>query len=244
MRDITPEFSFIEDHKTQLKDIEKRMYREKMNALKELVEKLYKENSDCGMHHNQNVVQIISPHYEIQESADISEQLKLVSKMFSVPIEQLDKTVKRFLAEAKPDKKKKVNNLIKESEDLFEVWKKSQKDKKKISSDVIDELMKDSEEVSGIKIVTGITSSDATAVAGAIVKDGNFVVHIFDGNRLVSMASENVDIDLRQIAPEIGKMLGGSGGGTAKMTQCGGPKKDNIENALKTARTLTKKQLE
>jgi len=59
MRDITPEFSFIEDYKTQLQDIEKRMYREKMNALKELVEKLYKENSDCGMHHNQNVVQII-----------------------------------------------------------------------------------------------------------------------------------------------------------------------------------------
>jgi alanyl-tRNA synthetase len=50
----------------------------------------------------ENVVKILSPCYEIAEQGEISEQLKVVSKLFSVPIEQLDKTIKRFLTEAKP----------------------------------------------------------------------------------------------------------------------------------------------
>ena len=58
------------------------------------------------------------------------------------------------------------------------------------------------------------------------------------------MASGNVHIDLREIAPEIGKITGGSGGGKPKMTQCGGPNKDKIEEALELARQLTKKKLE
>jgi alanyl-tRNA synthetase len=58
------------------------------------------------------------------------------------------------------------------------------------------------------------------------------------------MASGNVAIDLREIAPEIGKILGGSGGGKPKMTQCGGPNKDKAEEALTLAKKLTKKKLE
>ncbi len=57
------------------------------------------------------------------------------------------------------------------------------------------------------------------------------------------MASENIDIDLREIAPELGKILGGSGGGRRRMTQCGGPNIDKIDSALKTAKQLTKKKL-
>jgi alanyl-tRNA synthetase len=52
-----------------------------------------------------------------------------------------------------------------------------------------------------------------------------------------------VDIDLREIAPEIGKILGGSGGGNQKLTQCGGPKKDNIKEALELAKKMTIKLL-
>jgi alanyl-tRNA synthetase len=57
------------------------------------------------------------------------------------------------------------------------------------------------------------------------------------------MASDNVNIDLREIAPEIGKILGGSGGGKPKMTQCGGPYNDKINEALALAKHLTKKKL-
>jgi alanyl-tRNA synthetase len=192
-----------------------------------------------------DIVEILSPFYEIQKQGDVSEQLKVVSKLFSVPINQLDKTVKRFLKEASPGKKKAAADLRKASEDLFNVWKKSQKDKKKISSGEVDQLIDAAEPVPGtkIKVVVGVSSSDATAVAGAIVKDAGFVAHIFDGNRLVSMASDNVDIDLRKIAPEIGKVLGGSGGGTPKMTQCGGPNKDKVDEALSKAKALTLENL-
>ena len=45
------------------------------------------------------------------------------------------------------------------------------------------------------------------------------------------------------IAPELGKILGGSGGGKPKMTQCGGPNKDKVSEALEKARELTIKKL-
>ena len=69
-------------------------------------------------------------------------------------------------------------------------------------------------------------------------------MHIHDGNKLTSSASANVDIDLREIAPAVGKILGGSGGGKPKLTQCGGPNKDRVNEALEKAKQLTKKKLE
>jgi len=93
-----------------------------------------------------------------------------------------------------------------------------------------------------IKIIIGKGTSNSIVLAGAITKEENFVVHIYDGNKLTSSASQNVDIDLRDIAPEIGKILGGSGGGKPKLTQCGGPNKEKIDAALEKAKELTIKK--
>ena len=192
------------------------------------------------------IVKTISLSYEIKEKKNVSEQLKEVSKIFSVPIDQLDKTLKRFLKETRTKEKKPVKNLIEASKNLFDEWKETQKDKKKVSSDEIEKLINQAETIFGtkIKVITGISSADGTATAGAITKKDNYVTHIFDGNKLVSMASDNVNIDLREIAPELGKILGGSGGGKPKMTQCGGPNKDKINKALDLAKKLTIKKLE
>jgi alanyl-tRNA synthetase len=192
------------------------------------------------------IVITISSSYEIKEKKNVSEQLKEVSKIFSVPIDQLDKTLKRFLKETRTKEKKTVKNIIEASKNLFDEWKKTQKDKKKVSSDEIEKLINQAEAIFGtkIKVITGISSADGTATAGAITKKDNYVTHIFDGNKLVSMASDNVNIDLREIAPELGKILGGSGGGKPKMTQCGGPNKDKINKVLELAKQLTKKKLE
>ncbi len=192
-----------------------------------------------------NIIKIISPAYEIEDKNNVSEQLKEVSKIFSVPTSQLDKTLKRFLMETRIKERKNVKNLKEASEILFEQWKKTQKDKKKVSFNEIEELIDQAETIPGtkIKVITGISSSDGTSTAGVIIKQDNYVAHIFDGKKLISMASDNVNIDLREIAPEIGKILGGSGGGKPKMTQCGGPKKDKINEALILAKQLTKKKL-
>jgi len=192
------------------------------------------------------IVKTMSSVYEIKEKKNVSEQLKEVSKIFSVSIDQIDKTLKRFLKEMKTMEKKTVKDLKEASKNLFEEWKKTQKDKKKVTSDEIERLINQAETIPGteIKVIAEITSYESTATAGVITKEDNYVVHIFDDNKLVSMASDNVNIDLREIAPEIGKIIGGSGGGKPKMTQCGGPNKNKIEEALKIAKQLTKKKLE
>ena len=190
------------------------------------------------------IVKELGEFYDIKQDKGISKQLQEISKLFSVPINQIQKTIKRFLKETNI-KKKKVDNLVLACNDLFNEWKKTQKDKKKVSGGEIEDLIKDAEPIKGskIKVITGLTSSDATAVAATIIKNDNFVVHIYDGKKLVSMASDNVPIDLRIIAPEIGKILGGSGGGKPKMTQCGGPNKSKISEALEKAKKLTKNKL-
>lgn len=193
----------------------------------------------------EKLVNILSSNYIIEESEDISKEIREVSKLFSVPTDQIEKTLMRFLKETEIKEKKKVKSLLNACEDLFKEWKKSQKEKKKISEDEINNILSKAETIPGtnIKIVTGISSADAIAVAGKITKDMNFVAHIYDGKKLVSMASEDVDIDLREIVAEISKILGGGGGGKQRFVQCGGPRKDRIYEALLKAKELTKEKI-
>lgn len=192
------------------------------------------------------IVNILNPFYEIKENKGISEQLQAVAATFSVPVNQVEKTIQRFAKEASIKGKTKVTDLTEAANHLFKIWKKSQKAKKKTSTDEIESLKQKAEKITGttIKVITAIVENESTVTAGAIIKDDDYVVHIYDGNKLTSAASESVDIDLREIAPEIGKILGGSGGGRQKMTQCGGPNKNSITNALEKAKQLTKKKLE
>ena len=192
------------------------------------------------------IVENLGTVYKIKEQKNVSEQLKESSKILSVSVDQLDKTIKRFLKETGEIEKTTVIDLTEACKHLFNEWKNVQKMKKKVSSDEIDRLKSRAETVPGtqIKVITGLSEFDSIATAGTITNEEGYVVHIYDGKKLTSSASGNVDIDLREIAPEIGKILGGSGGGNKKLTQCGGPKKDNIKEALELAKKLTKKKLE
>ncbi len=192
------------------------------------------------------IVETLGIVYEIKEQKNVSEQLKEASKLLSVSVDHLDKTIKRFLKESGELEKTTVINLAEACKHLFNEWKNVQKMKKKVSSDEIDRLKSQAETVPGtqIKVITGLSEFDSIAIAGTITNEEGYVVHIYDGKKLTSSASGNVDIDLREIAPEIGKILGGSGGGKPKLTQCGGSKKDKIKEALELAKKLTKKELE
>jgi len=189
----------------------------------------------------EKIVEILKTSYHIENKENISEELQTVADIFSVQIDQIEKTIKRFLKETEIKEKTNVKNLKDASKDLFEKWKNTQKNKKKISTDQIDLLKQNSEKIPGtnINLITAKIDTDGTITAGKITKEKDYVVHIHDGKKLVSMASENINIDLREIAPEIGKILGGSGGGKPKMTQCGGPNKDKIDDALNLAKKLT-----
>ena len=191
------------------------------------------------------ITRILESYYSIKNNENVSDQLKKVSKLFSVPSNQIDKTLKRFITETRPDKKIVVDDLFSACDHLFKNWKKKMKNKKKVSSDEIENLLNKAELIPGtnIKIVVGVTSLEGTAVAGELTKNKGIVAHIFDGKKLVSMVSSDINIDLREIAPEIGRILGGSGGGKPNMTQCGGPHTDKIDEALEKAKILTKKLL-
>jgi len=192
------------------------------------------------------IIRSIHPMYEIKEQKDISGQLKEVTAIFSVPVEQLEKTIQRFVKETGAKEKMAVADLREACNRLFKAWKKTQKSKKKISSDEINQLKEKEELIPGTetKVIAAKTRYESTATAGMITKEPNYVVHLYDGSKLTSTASVNVNIDLREIAPEIGKILGGSGGGKTKLTQSGGPNKNKIDEALKMAKKLTKKKLE
>lgn len=197
------------------------------------------------LNYYQKLVEIVNEKYDIKNQENISDQLKKSSKLLSVPVNQLDKTITRFLNEVEIKQKTSVKDLFELSEHLFNNWKKTIKTKKTISQDEIKHIMDNAESIPGteIKVIAIESETESTTIAGEIIKKNGYVIHIYDGKKLTSAASEDVDIDLRKIAPEIGKILGGSGGGKPKMTQSGGPNKNKIKDALATAKMLTIKAL-
>jgi alanyl-tRNA synthetase len=194
----------------------------------------------------EKIIKELESFYDVKEPGDVSQQLQDAAELFSVSIKQLHKTVKRFLKEiGKVERKKNVADLVEACSFLFDEWKKSQKTKRIVPLEEIEKLKNKAESIprTKIKIIAAVIDYDATVTAGLLTKEKDLVVHVFDGDKLVSMASDNVDIDLRDIAPEIGRILGGSGGGKPKMTQSGGPAKEKINEALEKAKNLTKKRL-
>ena len=90
------------------------------------------------------ILQIFSNCLIKKGEEDISNQLKVASKTFSVPIDQLDKTIKRFLKETEKSGKTKVTDLSEASKHLFNEWKKFEsftKSIKNIQKKIITNIM-------------------------------------------------------------------------------------------------------
>ena len=188
------------------------------------------------------IVKILQPYYQIEKHEDVSIHLKETAKIFSVAINQVEKTLIRFIKESQLKQKTTVQTLTDASNHLFAHWKETQKKKKKLDSEYINQLREKAEIIPGtnVRVVTATTEFESTATAGAIISEPDYVAHIFDGKKITSAASENVDIDLtKEIAPVVGKILGGSGGGRPKITQSGGPNKEKAKEALEKAKELT-----
>ena len=201
------------------------------------------QKEETNLYHR--VVGLLAPVYTIQQRKDVSEQLRESAKIFSVSPDQLEKTLQRFLQETAKKGNTSVSTLVEACTSLFDEWKTAQKQKRMVPTESVERLKKDAMQISGtsIKIIAARVETDAIKTAGAIICEPGYVVHLYDGKKLVSAASDDVEIDLRQIAPEVGKLLGGSGGGTPKLTQSGGPRRENVDKAFETAKNLTIKKL-
>jgi alanyl-tRNA synthetase len=191
------------------------------------------------------LLSLLASVYTVQHRNNISEQMRGASKIFSVSTDQLEKTLKRFLQETGQKGTTSVPSFIDACEHLFSEWKNAQKQKKTVSTTALEQLKQSAEVIPGTttKVIIGISETDAITTAGALIGEPEYVVHIYDGKKLVSAASDDVTIDLREIAPELGKILGGSGGGKPKLTQSGGPHKEKIDEAMEKAKQLTIKKL-
>lgn len=188
------------------------------------------------------IINILSSHFTITNKDEIAVQLEKASEIFSVPPDQLPQTLKRFLKESRLEKKQTASTLVDTCKILFSTWKKTKKAEKTVSEDEIQTLKNTAEQIPNTeyKLITGKTSSEGTTLAGSIISSSGYIVHLFDGKKLISAASEDVDIDLREhIAPAVGKILGGGGGGKPRMVQSGGPNRDAVDDALQKAKQLT-----
>jgi len=199
----------------------------------------YKQKEESYYH---QIIESFKPMIKITNIENSTDAIKIITKIFSVPIEQVPKTIKRFIKEASINEKKTVSSVEEASDFLFNSWKEHQKKKKNIDIDNLEILRSTAEIIPGtsIKVLIAKTNTEANATAGALIAESDYVVHIYDGKKVTSAASENVSIDFReQIVPAIGSILGGSGGGRPKMAQSGGPNHNRIDEALKKAKQLT-----
>ena len=190
------------------------------------------------------IVETLNPIYEIKDRNDISKQLQESAKIFSVSTQQLEKTIQRFLDEIEIKKEKTtVNNLIEACNNLFDEWKRARKmvKQKSIEFSLNGETYKErsikiaGKQLAKLRLEDIPESLDSIAYAGKIVEQSGYIAYISSGNRVTLAASEDLDIDLGPIAKEIGKVLGGSGGGKPHMAQCGGVKRGNTKEAVNKA---------
>jgi len=193
------------------------------------------------------IVNIISSAYEIKEKENVSKQLKEVSKIFSVPIDQLDKTLKRFLKETKTKEKKTVKDLREASEKLFNEWKKTRKTIKQsfsLNADLYKEeriKTKDKE----IKLIFEVVPRDKNPIkyAQEKTKQEGTIAYLISGNRVTLSASNDVNIDLGSIAQKVGEISGGSGGGKPNMAHATMKDPDKNYEAMEKTKELIKKKL-
>jgi alanyl-tRNA synthetase len=196
------------------------------------------------------IIRDLHPMYEIKEQKDISGQLKEVAAIFSVPVEQLEKTIQRFVKETGAKEKTAVADLREACNHLFKAWKKTRKRTKqkstefKLSGELYKEVpVKIVNKTIKIRFEDIPESLDPISRAGKIIEEVGYVAYVSSGNKVTIAASEDVDIDLRPIAAEVGKLLGGSGGGKPKMAHCGGKKPGNTNEITEKTEKLIERKL-
>jgi len=199
----------------------------------------------------ERIVSELRSTYAIKEHKDVSKQLQEVAEIFSVSTKQLEKTIQRFLKETKrKEGKTGVTDLREACEHLFDEWKKTRKRIKQKSAEFTlgAELYKPVSVKVGNKTIKIIfedipESLNPIARAGKIIEKERHIAYVSSGNKVTIGASEDVDIDLRPVAVEVGRLLGGSGGGKPKMAHCGGKKPGITNEITEKAEELIKKQL-
>ncbi|MFB0514443.1 MAG: DHHA1 domain-containing protein, partial [Candidatus Bathyarchaeia archaeon] len=161
-----------------------------------------------------------------------------ISEKLSAPLEKLEDTAERVVAEWKQTRRER-EQLIKE---LAEYKAK--------------EYLENAEEIAGINVIT--ESVGEVADIRTLINTSSFIARlepstisvlggIVDGNPriVVKVGPGAIDVaDAQQIAESSASILGGSGSGRRDFAQGGGTHKEKLSEALQKAEKVIRKQLE
>ena len=120
-------------------------------------------------------------------------ELKEIASLFSVSVNKLEQTIEKFLREISIKNKESADNLTDACQKLFAMWKKTNKEKKKVPENLLKTLKKEGQKIDSITLIVidqpdKIMSLDAVAVAGALVKGGKTVACISDGQGIITVS--------------------------------------------------------
>ncbi|MEM2994636.1 MAG: alanine--tRNA ligase [Candidatus Bathyarchaeia archaeon] len=171
-----------------------------------------------------------------------------LSEILDAPIEKLDKTAEKLVKEYKEtlaEKRKLIKELAERESEI------------KYGVDVVLAESEKIKEVGGIKLIVrdfrdSIDVDRMVQTANEMIKRDGATVTIFYGSngktaRVMVMAGKKAvekGVNASEIAKEASAVLGGGGGGKPNFAQGGGTKVDKLEEAVKKAEGVLRKQLE
>jgi len=179
----------------------------------------------------------------LEATQKATELLESLSQKLNAPVEKLESTTERMLAEWKEARRER-ERLIKEivARDTISLTEKVE--------------VKKMREIDGLKLVTRefepLDVDRMIKTASELVKKETNSIVMFYGKdektaRIVVMAGKEAikrGIDAREIANEAASVLGGGGSGKPDFAQGGGTKTSRISEAIANAEALIRKKLE
>jgi alanyl-tRNA synthetase len=165
-----------------------------------------------------------------------------VSEIINAPIEKLDKT---------------AENLVKELKDAKIENRKLLKELTAKESSAVGEASAETEEINGIKLVKRNFNEETDVnrmiqTATEIIKNNDATVTLFYGAdkktaKIMIMAGNiaiSKGVNSGEIVKQSAPIFGGGGGGRPSFAQGGGTKPEKLDDAVKTAADIIKKQLQ
>jgi alanyl-tRNA synthetase len=188
------------------------------------------------------IIKLINLKYKIKNKNNIAYQLNESSKIFSVQVDQLYSTIKRFISDFDNGKIIELDDLILVSQHIFDKWKKIKKIKRKksIEKEIYKKIPHEIKYLKSIEIIIihKISKSfNKILIAGQTVKEKeNRIIIIGSENGITIACSKNIsddyNFDCSAIVKETGKILCGGGGGSKTFAQAGGVNKNKIKEAI------------
>ncbi|MCK4531652.1 MAG: hypothetical protein KAT94_02185, partial [Candidatus Aenigmarchaeota archaeon] len=177
----------------------------------------------------QGVLKDFGKVVDLKPEKNISKQLRECSDFFSVPVDQVGKTVKKFTDDilkyseklGKDVKRKRVKNIKEACKSVFSLWKRQGKEMEKFVKDragsEIERLTKKAKNSEIFEIVDMDRNGMIKTSELIVSKHPEFTVILVNKNGDVVGMSEKKDIT--RIVKELCKKCGGSGGGKGRLAQ-------------------------